>query len=65
MMGGHCPCSWSKSFLDETPCFSPRVGRKLYAEMTKEKNSLSHQYKAMDKLRSWLEILDAEQGDRS
>jgi inosine/xanthosine triphosphate pyrophosphatase family protein len=32
--------------------------------MTKEeKNSLSHRYKALDRLRSWLESLDAEQGD--
>jgi hypothetical protein len=42
MIWGRCPCWWSKSLLDGTPCFSPRVGRKSSAEMTKEeKNSLS------------------------
>ena len=52
--------------LGGTLCFQPKGWEKTYAEMTKEeKNSLSHRYKALDKLRSWLESLDAEQGDIS
>src|SRR5271170_3875053 len=43
------------------PVFQPKGWEKTYAEMTKEeKNSLSHRYKALDKLRSWLESLSAE-----
>lgn len=44
------------------PVFQPKGWEKTYAEMTKEeKNSLSHRYKALDKLRSWLESLSVEQ----
>jgi inosine triphosphate pyrophosphatase len=42
------------------PVFQPKRWNKTYAEMTKEeKNSLSHRYKALDKLRTWLENLEA------
>jgi inosine triphosphate pyrophosphatase len=41
------------------PVFQPKGWRKTYAEMTKEeKNQLSHRYKALDKLRSWLETME-------
>jgi inosine triphosphate pyrophosphatase len=42
------------------PVFQPKGWNSTYAEMTKdEKNSLSHRYKALDKLRTWLESLEA------
>lgn len=41
------------------PVFQPKGWSKTYAEMTKEeKNQLSHRYKALDKLRSWLETME-------
>jgi len=43
------------------PVFQPKGWKKTYAEMTKdEKNGLSHRYKALDKLLSWLEGLSQE-----
>lgn len=43
------------------PVFQPKGWNKTYAEMTKdEKNSLSHRYKALDKLRTWLESLEED-----
>lgn len=42
------------------PVFQPKGWEKTYAEMTKEeKNQLSHRYKALDKLRSWLQEMEA------
>lgn len=37
------------------PVFQPRGYSKTYAEMTKEeKNSISHRYKALEKLRAFI-----------
>ena len=42
------------------PVFQPKGSDKTYAEMTKEeKNQLSHRYKALDKLRDWLQEMKA------
>ena len=62
MMGDIVPARDPNHFWME----QPKVWEKTYTEMTKEENnSLSHEYKALDKVRSWLESLDAEQGDIS
>ena len=43
------------------PVFQPKGWDKTYAEMTKEdKNALSHRYRALEKLRTWLESLSTE-----
>jgi inosine triphosphate pyrophosphatase len=48
------------------PVFQPKGWEKTYAEMTKEeKNQLSHRYKAVDKLRTWLETMEGPGGNGS